>query len=69
MSLTEAEKIKKTHPESEILECEGKWTLGSINMNKASGGDGIPTELFKILIDDAIKVLRSICQQIWKAQQ
>ena len=48
----------------DILECKGKWALGSITMNKASGGDGIPTELFKILIDDAIKVLRSICQQM-----
>ena len=64
MSLPEAEKIKKTHPESDILECEGKWTLGSITTNKASGGDGIPTELFTILIDDAIKVLHSICQQM-----
>ena len=61
--------VMVTHPESDILECEGKWTLGSITMNKASGGDEIPTELFKILKDDAIKVLHSICQQVWKIQQ
>ena len=48
---------------------EGKWALGSITMNKASGGDGIPAELFEILKDDAVKVLHSICQQIWKTQQ
>ena len=53
-----------THPESDILECEVKWTLGSITRNKASGGDGIPVELFQILKDDAVKVLHSICQQI-----
>ena len=58
-----------THLESEILECEVKWTLESISMNKASGGDGIPVELFRILKDDAVKVLHSICQQIWKTQQ
>ena len=58
-----------THLELDILECEVKWILGSITMNKASGGDGIPTELFQILKDDAAKVLRSICQQIWKTQQ
>ena len=58
-----------THLESEILECEVKWTLESITMNKASGGDGIPVELFQILKDDAVKVLHSICQQIWKTQQ
>ena len=58
-----------THPESDILECEVKWALGSITMNKASGGDGIPVELFQILKDDAVKVLHSICQQIWKTQQ
>ena len=58
-----------THLESDILECEVKWTLESIIMNKASGGDGIPVELFKILEDDAVKVLASICQQIWKTQQ
>ena len=51
------------------LECEGRWALGSIATNKASGGDGIPAELFQILKDDAIKVLHSICQQIWKARQ
>ena len=56
-----------THLEPEILECEVKWALGSIiSMNKASGGDGIPVELFQILKDDAVKVLHSICQQIWK---
>ena len=53
----------------DILECELKWALGSITMNKASGGDGIPVELFKILKDDAVKVLHSLCQQIWKTQQ
>jgi len=58
-----------THLESDVLECKVKWTLGSITTNKASGGDGIPVELFKILKDDAIKVLHSICQQIWKIQQ
>ena len=58
-----------THLESDILECEVKWALGSITTNKASGGDGIPVELFQILKDDAVKVLYSICQQIWKTQQ
>ena len=58
-----------THLEPEILECEVKWALGSVTTNKASGGDGIPVELFQILRDDAVKVLQSICQQIWKAQQ
>ena len=58
-----------THLESDILECEVKWALGSITINKASGGDGIPVELFQILKDDAVKVLHSICQQIWKTQQ
>ena len=58
-----------TYLEPHILECEVKWTLGSITMNKASGGDGIPVELFQILKDDAVKVLHSICQQIWKTQQ
>ena len=58
-----------THLEPNILECEVKWALGSITMNKASGGDGIPVELFQILEDDAVKVLLSICQQIWKTQQ
>ena len=55
--------------EPDILEYEVKWTLGSITMNKASGGDGIPVELFHILKDDAVKVLHSVCQQIWKTQQ
>ena len=58
-----------THPEPDILECQVKWALGSIIMNKASGGDGIPVELFQMLKDDAVKVLHSICQQIWKTQQ
>ena len=57
-----------THLGPYILECEVKWALGSITMNKASGGDGIPVELFQILKDDAVKVLHSICQQIWKTQ-
>ena len=61
--------ITHTHPEWDILECEVRWTLGSITMNKGSGGDGIPVELFQILKDDAVKVLYSICQQIWKTQQ
>ena len=55
--------------EPDILECEVKWALGSITTNKASGGDGIPGELFQILKDDVVKVLHSICQQIWKTQQ
>ena len=58
--------IAHTHLEPDILECEVKWPLGSITMNKASEGDGIPVELFQILKDDAVKVLHSICQQIWK---
>ena len=58
-----------THLEPDILECEGKWALGSITMNKAGGGDGIPSELFQILKDGAVKVLHSICQQIWKTHQ
>ena len=58
-----------TDLESDILECEVKWTLGSITTNKASGGDGIPVEPVEILKDDAVKVLHSICQQIWKTQQ
>ena len=58
-----------THLEPDILECGVKWALGSIIMNKASGGDGIPVELFQILKDDAVKVLHSICQHIWKTQQ
>ena len=57
-----------THLEPDILECEVKWALGSITMNKASGGDGIPVELFQILKDDAVKVLHSVCQHIWKSQ-
>ena len=58
-----------THLEREILECEVKWALGRITANKASGGDGIPVKLFQIMNDDAVKVLHSICQQIWKTQQ
>ena len=58
-----------THLEPDILQCEVKWALESVTMNKASGGDGIPVELFQILKDDAVKVLYSICQQIWKTQQ
>ena len=58
-----------THLEPDILECEVKWALGSNTMNKASGSDGIPVELFQILKDDAVKVLHTICQQIWKTQQ
>ena len=58
-----------THLEPDILECEVKWALGSITMNKASGGDGIPVELLQILKDDVVKVLHSIFQQIWKTQQ
>ena len=58
-----------THLEPDILEFEANWALGSIPMSKASGGDGIPVELFQILKDDAVKVLHSICQQIWKTQQ
>ena len=57
------------HLEPDILECGVKWALGSITMNKASGGDGILVELFQILKDDAVKLLHSICQQIWKSQQ
>ena len=57
-----------THLESDILECKVKWASRSITMNKASGGDGIPVELFQILKDDAVKVLHSICPQIWKTQ-
>ena len=57
------------HLEPDILKCEAKWPLGSISMNKASGGDGIPVELLQILKDDAVKVLHPICQQIWKTQQ
>ena len=58
-----------THPEPDILECEVKWALRSITTNTASGGDGIPVELFQILKDNAVKVLHSLCQQIWKIQQ
>ena len=58
-----------THPEPDILECEVKLALGSITTSKTSGGDGIPVELFQILKDDAVKVLHSICQEIWKTQQ
>ena len=58
-----------THLKPDILECEVKWAFGRITMNKASGGDGIPVELLQILKDDAVKVLHSICQQIWKTQQ
>ena len=58
-----------THLEPDILECKVKWVLGSITMNKVNGGDGIPIGLFQILKDDAVKVLHSICQQIWKTQQ
>ena len=61
--------ITHTHLEQDILECEVKWALESITMNKASGGDGIPVELFQILKDDARKVLHSICQQTWKTKQ
>ena len=57
------------HLEPDILECEVKWALGSITMNKASGGDGIPVELFQILKGDAVKMLHSICQQMWTTQQ
>ena len=58
-----------THLEPDIQKCEVKWVLEGISMNKASGGDGIPVELFQILKDDAVKVLHSICQQVWKTQQ
>ena len=61
--------ITHTHLKPDILDCEVKWALESITTNKASGGDGIPIELFQILNDDAVKVLPSICQQIWKTQQ
>ena len=61
--------LSLTHLELNILECEAKWASGSITMIKASGGDGIPVELFQILKDDAVTVLHSICQQIWKTQQ
>ena len=58
-----------SHLEPDILECEVEWALGSITTSKANGGAGIPTELFQVLKDDAVKVLQSICQQIWKTQQ
>ena len=58
-----------SHLEPDILECEVKWVLGNITMIKSSGGDGIPVELFQVLKDDAVKVLHSLCQQIWKTQQ
>ena len=58
-----------THLEPDILECEVKWDLGNVTTNKINGSDGIPAELFQILKDDAVKVLHSICQQIWKIQQ
>ena len=58
-----------SHLEPDTLECKVKWALGSITMNKAIGGDGIPAELFQILKDDTVKVLHSICQQIWETQQ
>ena len=58
-----------THLDPDILECEVKWALGNITRNKACGGNGIPVELFQILKDDAVKVLHSICQQIWKIKQ
>ena len=58
-----------THQEPDILECEVKWAIGSITTNKASGGDGIPVELFQILKDDAVTVVHSMCQQIWETQQ
>ena len=61
--------MTQTHLEPDILECEVKWALGRITTSKASGGDGIPVELFQILKDDAVKVLHSICQHIWKTQQ
>ena len=65
--------MTRTHLEPDILECEVKWALGSITMNKARGSDGIPVELFQILKDDAVKVLHSIyfffCQQVWRTQQ
>ena len=67
--LNDQDNYDGTHLEPDSLECEVEWALGSISMNKASGGDGIPVELFQILNDDAVKVLHSICQQIWKTQQ
>ena len=58
-----------THLEPDILECEVKWAFWIITMNKGSGGDGVPAELFQVLKDDAVKVLHSICQKVWKTQQ
>ena len=66
--MTQITMLVITHLEPDILECEVKWALGSITMNKASRGDGVPAELFQILKDDAVKVLHSISQQIWKTQ-
>ena len=68
-SILEFTLLKWCYLEPDILECEVKWALGSITTNKASGGDGIPVELFQILKDDTVKVLHSICRQIWKTQQ
>ena len=67
--ITHLEPDMITHLEPDILECEVKWALGSITTNKASAGDGIPVALFQTIKDDAVKVLHSICQQIWKTQQ
>ena len=67
--MTQITKMVWSYLEPDILECEVKWALGSITTNKASGGDGIPAELFQILNDDVVKVLHFICQQIWKTQQ
>ena len=67
--LNDPDNRDNTHLQSDILECKVKWALGSITMNKASGGDRIPTDLFQILKDDTAKVLHSICQQIWITQQ
>ena len=69
MFMTQINEGLITHLEPDFLECEVKWALGSITTNKAGGGDGTPIELFQILKDDAVKVLHSICQQIWKTQQ
>ena len=67
--MTQITKMVWSYLEPDILECDFKWALGSITMNKASGDDGIPAELFQILNDDVVKVLHFICQQIWKTQQ
>ena len=69
MATAEFSKLAGTNLEPDILECEVKWALENITMNKASGADGIPVELFQMLKDDAMKVLHQICQQIWKTQQ